>query len=241
MCRRFRRSIVAESLMRRAGRSSLRVLPPGRSSPGCSVSARKTSSRSGEWIERGSTLSDASRSSRSSTSAAIGRRRRSGPEASSASSSRVDPSSSRAAGVKALDVGELQPDVAAGHEPLELVGRALGDQPPVVEDRDAVGELVGLVQVLRGEEDRDAVGHQAADDVPHGAAAARVETRGRLVEEDDPRVADQGHREVEPALHPSGVVGDRLRGRVDEVELLQQFGDRAGLPPVRGGADRPSA
>ena len=47
---------------------------------------------------------------------------------------------------------------------LELVRGALGDQLPVVEDRDAVGELVGLLQVLCGQKDRDATGDEAADD-----------------------------------------------------------------------------
>src|SRR5262249_43793736 len=53
-------------------------------------------------------------------------------------------------------VGEPEPDVPAGDHALELVGRALGDQRAVVKQRDPVGELVGLLQVLGGEEDRDA-------------------------------------------------------------------------------------
>ena len=61
-------------------------------------------------------------------------------------------------------VGEAQPDVSAGDEPLELLGGALGDDLAVVEHGDAVGEFVGLVQVLGGEEDGDAVGDELADD-----------------------------------------------------------------------------
>ena len=74
----------------------------------------------------------------------------------------------------------------AGDAALELRRGALGDDAAVVEHRDPVGELVGLVEVLGGEEDRDAVGDQLADDLPHGAAAARVQAGGRLVEEDQP-------------------------------------------------------
>ena len=40
---------------------------------------------------------------------------------------------------------------------LSVGGRALGHDPPVVDDPDAVGEDVGLLEVLRGQEDRDAV------------------------------------------------------------------------------------
>ena len=74
-----------------------------------------------------------------------------------------------------------------------------------VQDRDAVRELVGLFQVLGGEQDGRAGRGQLADDVPHRAPAARVKAGGRLVEEDHLRVADQGHRQVELALHAAGV------------------------------------
>jgi hypothetical protein len=50
-----------------------------------------------------------------------------------------------------------------------------------------VGELVCLLEVLGGEEDRHPVGEKLADDLPQVAAAARVEPGGRLVEEDQPR------------------------------------------------------
>ena len=97
----------------------------------------------------------------------------------------------------------------------------------VVEYGDAVGELVGLVQVLGGEEDGDAVGDQLADGLPRVVAAARVEAGGRLVEEDDPRVADQRHGDVEAALHAAGVGGGGLLGGLDQVEALQQLGGDA--------------
>ena len=80
----------------------------------------------------------------------------------------------------------------------------------------------------------DAAGDEVADDLPHRAAAARVEAGGRLVEEDDPRVADERHREVEPAAHAAGVGGRRLVGRVDEVEPLEQLG---GAPAALGAAE----
>jgi len=94
------------------------------------------------------------------------------------------------------------------------------------------GELVGLLQVLGGEEDRDAAAGQVLDDLPHGAAAARVQAGGRLVEEDDPGVADQGHRQVELALHATGVGGDQLARRLGQAEPLEQLlGPRPGPGP----------
>ena len=44
---------------------------------------------------------------------------------------------------------------------LELARRALGDHLAVVDDGDAVGELVRLVEVLGAEQDRGALGHSA--------------------------------------------------------------------------------
>ena len=104
---------------------------------------------------------------------------------------------------------------------------------PPFEHGDPVGELVGLLQVLRGQEDRDAVGDELADDLPHRAAAARVEPGGRLVEEDHPRVADQRHRQVEPAPHAAGVGRGRLLRRLDQVEPLEQLGGDPAGPRAR--------
>ena len=129
--------------------------------------------------------------------------------------------------IQITDIGEMQADVPAGNAALELRGAALGDDDAVVEHRDPGGEVIGLLEVLRGEEDRDAPGHQVADDLPHGPAAARVEPGGRLVEKYQPWVADQGHREVEPAPHAAGVGSHLLLGVRGQVKAVQQ---RRGTP-----------
>jgi signal transduction histidine kinase len=48
---------------------------------------------------------------------------------------------------------------------LEPAGGALGDDPAVVDDGDPVGEPVGLVQVLGGQQHRGPVGDDGPDDV----------------------------------------------------------------------------
>ncbi len=125
--------------------------------------------------------------------------------------------------------------MAPGDAPLELVGGALGRDGAAVEHRDPVGEPVGLLQVLGGEEDGDPVGDQAADDVPQAAAAARVQSGGGLVEEEQARVADQAHRQVEAAAHAPGVGGGRFAGGVGQGEPLQQVGGA----PAPGAAAQP--
>ena len=52
-----------------------------------------------------------------------------------------------------LAVGVAEFDDVAADAGLELVGGALGDDATAVEHRDAVGEPVGLLEVLGGEED----------------------------------------------------------------------------------------
>src|SRR5215472_7085054 len=56
--------------------------------------------------------------------------------------------------VELESVGEAEQDMTAADLPLEVARSALGDHVSVVEYRDPVGELIGFVEVLGGEEDR---------------------------------------------------------------------------------------
>src|SRR5205823_1748585 len=51
--------------------------------------------------------------------------------------------------VDQLDLEDLPADAV-----LELASGALGDYPPVIDHRDPIGELVSLLEVLGGEQDR---------------------------------------------------------------------------------------
>ena len=138
-------------------------------------------------------------------------RRRSGGGVSAAS-----PSCSGSAGV---DLHGRAPDLR-----LERRRRPLGDDPAAVDDPDAVGEDVRLLEVLRGEEDRDALLPREARDLrPEGAAALRVEAGRRLVEEEDRGPVDERERQVEAALHPAGVGADAAVGGEREADALEQL------------------
>ena len=89
----------------------------------------------------------------------------------------------------------------------------LGDRPAVVDDDDLVGEPVGLLQVLGGEQQRRAAADQLADDVPQVGAAAGVEAGGRLVEEQHRRLGDERPGQVEPPAHAARVGLHRTVGR----------------------------
>ena len=81
---------------------------------------------------------------------------------------------------------------------LELVGRAEGEDPAVVDDRDPVAQLVGLGHVVGRQEDRPARdrGLPGEDQLADGAGRGHVEAEGRLVEEEDPRVVEEAPGEV---------------------------------------------
>ena len=128
---------------------------------------------------------------------------------------------------------------------LELARRALGDHAPVVDDDDPVGEPVGLVQVLGGEQDRRPSRDQALDRVPERQPAARIEPGGRLVEKQHRRASDKRRREVEPAAHAAGIgphepaAGIR-RGRTPRAALAHARARRAG-PSGRAGRPSPGS
>ena len=69
--------------------------------------------------------------------------------------------------------------------------------------------------------------HELVDEIPHRDAAPRVEPRGRLVEEQHRRAADQAHRDVEPAAHATRVGAHHPVGRDREVEALEQLAGAA--------------
>ena len=94
-------------------------------------------------------------------------------------------------------------------------GAVQGDDAALVHDGDAVAELLGLVEVVGGEQDRHArPGPQAGDEVEQLVADARVEADGGLVEEQHLRVGDQRPGDLEPAALAAAVGVD---GPVDEL------------------------
>ena len=130
--------------------------------------------------------------------------------------------------------------MAAGDASFQLVRRTFGDDPTVVENGDPIGELVGLIEVLGGEQDRDPVRDQHTDAFPHRAAAARVEPRGGLVEEDHPRGADKCHGQVKPAVHSPRVGRHRLVRSVGHAELVENLVAPGPARRCPDGSGRPS-
>ncbi len=117
-----------------------------------------------------------------------------------------------------LDLGPVTAQLV-----LQLVGRAPCDGATMVDHEDPVGEAVGLLQVLGGEEGRHPLVDQLVDQVPHRQAAAGVEAGGGLVEEQDHRAGDEAHRDVEPASHAAREARHHPVGGVAQLEALEQL------------------
>src|SRR5262245_34148413 len=111
---------------------------------------------------------------------------------------------------------------APPHLVLELGGRALADDPTGVDDRDAIAQLVRLLEVLRREEDRRAAPVDPPDLLPHRQSAGRIETSRRLVEEQHLWLVDQRRGQVEPPLHAAGVALDPPISGVGELAELEE-------------------
>ena len=76
-------------------------------------------------------------------------------------------------------------DLLRADRSFQRGGRVFDQNLAVVDDGDAVAEFVGLFHVVGGEDDGDALFAQAADGVPHGDAALRVEAGAGFVEKED--------------------------------------------------------
>ena len=94
----------------------------------------------------------------------------------------------------------------------------------MVDDADAVGQRVGLLEVLRREEHGHAlVVREPPDLLPERRSALQVEARRRLVEEQDARAVHEREREVQAALHAARVAADAAIGRFGQPDALEQL------------------
>ena len=98
------------------------------------------------------------------------------------------------------------PSVVVTHDWTEAL--ALGDQLAVIDDRDAVSQLVGFLEVLRSQQHSGAFGYQILDDRPHAQPATWVQASRGLVEEKHRRLANQTGGQVQPTAHATGVALD---------------------------------
>jgi hypothetical protein len=103
----------------------------------------------------------------------------------------------------------------------------VGDDAAVVDHHDVVGELVGFLQVLGGEQHGGAGSDELADRPPQLLTAGRVQAAAGLVQEQHPGVADQADGQVQAAAHAAGPGPHGAVGCLGQVEPFQQLGSTA--------------
>ena len=96
---------------------------------------------------------------------------------------------------------------------------------PLRDDADAVGHLLGFVDVVRGQDDRDAGSLQPAHQRPHVAPQLDVDAGGRLVEEQDARLVRQRLGDQHAALHAARERHDLAVLLVPQREVAQHLLD----------------
>ena len=99
---------------------------------------------------------------------------------------------------------------------------ALGGEPAVVHHHQAVAELLGLVHVVGGDDQGDPLLLEPVEAVPQEVAGLGVEAGGRLVEDQQLRLGDEGPGDGEPALHPPRQRLDLVVGPVGQLGELEQ-------------------
>jgi hypothetical protein len=103
----------------------------------------------------------------------------------------------------------------------------------VIDHSDPLGQLVGLLQILRRQQDRGSLVTQFAHDAPQRLAGSRIEAGGGLIEQDHGGAADQAGGKVQPAPHPAGERRRAPVGRVGQPEALDRLAGSS--PRLAGG------
>ena len=134
----------------------------------------------------------------------------------------------RRGGHVAVD-GDL--DHLLAHHADQFAGRLVGDQLAVVDDRDPVAQLLGFLEVVRGQHHRHALAVELGDQLPQLAAQLDVDAGGRLVEHQDRRRVDHRLGDQQPPLHPArqrAGIGVALVRQAHRLEQLLRPAQRLG-------------
>ena len=159
----------------------------------------------------------------------------------------------RARRVAAVDLDRRDPDPDDALAEEQLIHRPFADEAAGRDDPDHVGELLHLAEDVARDEHRLAGRGEVAEGLAHGHDAGRIEPVGRLVEQEQARIAQQGGRDAQALLHPERVALDLVPGAIDpgrRARAAPRPGDsrcarrsppgRAGSPDPRG-MDRTTA
>jgi hypothetical protein len=93
----------------------------------------------------------------------------------------------------------------------------------VVHDHEAVAQLLGLVHVVRGEDEGDAALLEAEETIPDDVPRLRVEAGRGLVEDEDLGLVDEAAGDREAPLHAARQRVDHVVGALGELHEVEQL------------------
>ena len=100
----------------------------------------------------------------------------------------------------------------------------VSDDPAACDDRNAVGQVFGLLHVMRRQEHRHAGRSQPRNHLPGGPPRRRVEAGRRLIEEEQLRIADDAAGHSHPLPLAAGELFDMGSGLFLERHAADRFG-----------------
>src|SRR5579863_4528809 len=111
----------------------------------------------------------------------------------------------------------------------QISGRSFGDDLAMIDNCQPVAQAFGLVHVMRGQQHRAAIALEDANDVPQLASALRIESRGRLIQKQNFRIADQRGRNRQTLPLPTRQFPHPGVGLLGEFQLPENFLGRTRL------------
>jgi hypothetical protein len=132
-------------------------------------------------------------------------------------------------------VAGAEVDPVGGEYRLQLRRRALGDDPAVVDDGDAVAAL-RLVEVVGGQEERGRLPFADVIEVrPHLGACLRVQADGGFVQEQHARAVEQAAGDLQPSPHAAGEGAYERVAACRQADEIQHRVDPGGQRRAREG------
>ncbi len=118
-----------------------------------------------------------------------------------------------------------------GHDARRRVER---DEATLIDQGDPVREPLGFLHEVGDEDDGDAPGTHALDELPGIPSGLWIETRGQFVEHGDPRVADQRERDGQTLFLPSRELPEGGVALLGQAEVVDEPGWIGGVAIERG-------
>ncbi len=107
----------------------------------------------------------------------------------------------------------------------QLVELPLVDDPSGGDDRRPLAEDLHLGEQVAGVQHGHPFAGEAAQKAAEETDTSGVETVGRLVDQQQPRAADQAGGDAEPLTHALRVLGDAIATAVAQLDRLQHLVD----------------